>query len=265
MIKQISIEDNQQILEIECVACRKYNYISLETYLLLKRDYEMPVMKPINLKLPSDLNVLIVSMERCGISWVARVISMLHEKTFGKAIHFNPEKISAVQATRTRFPVIKGWNNVYDVNPLDVLKTKDNGEQYDKVLIVKRKLKTIQAVHEIYYPDYLGEDQKVKWREKDVELYDLVYNQEIDDPRCMTVNLEDLNNYTVATFNELMDFFNFPEVGRPIIVPILAPERNSEAYTSILAKGQPLIERLNKINTFYEITLDGLLQLKRGV
>ncbi len=263
MLNQVSVVDGQQILEIECINCRKYNYVSLETYLLLKKDYEMPVMRPINLKLPSDLNVIIISMERCGISWVIRELSMLHEKMFGSPISLNAEKVSFVQVTRTRFPVLEGWNNVYDVNPLDVLKTKDNGEEYDKVLVVKRKLTTIQTVHEIYFPEDTGEDYRVKCRKKDVELYDLVYGQEIDDSRCMTVNLEDLNNYTVATFNELMDFFNFPECGRPVIAPILAPERNSEAYSSILKKGQPLIKRLSTIANFYELTLDGLLQLKK--
>lgn len=261
MLKQAEYVGNVLTFEVECMVCRSYNYLSKKAYFLMKKDYDMPIMKPINLKLPSDLNVAIVSMQRCGISWVVRELNMLHERIFGESIKFFPE-VSFVEATRTRFPVIKGWIWVFDVNPLDLLRTKDNGEKYDRVLIVKRKLKTIMTVHEIYYPEDLSEDQKVKWRAKDEKIYDKVYNQEINDPRCMTVNLEDLNNYTVNTFNELMDFLNYPEYERPIIAPILAPERNSEAYSSILTKGQPLIKRLETIASFYEVTLDGLLQLK---
>ena len=263
MLKQAGYVNDELTFEVECINCRKVNTVSLKTYFHIKKDFEMPRMKPIGLKMPSNMNVMIVSMSRCGISWVVRELNMLHEKTFGKSISLRAEKVSMVEVTRTRFPVVKGWNNIYDVNPLDVLKTKDNGEKYDRVLIVKRKWETISKVHEIYYPDYLSEAQKVIWREKDKKMYDLVYGQEIDDPRCLMINLEDVNNYTVDTYNELMDFFNFPSESRPIIAPILAPERNSEAYSSILKKGQPLIERLNKINSFYEVTLDGLLQLKR--
>ncbi len=267
MLKQADYKDNKLVFEIECLNCRKYNYLSEKSYFHLRKGCKMPQISSINHRLPSEMNVIFVSMERCGISWIVRTLDRIHREMFKESIIFHPE-ISQVKATRERFKITekgilnsdgslyhKGWYNVYDVNPLDLLK-----KNYDRVIIIKREKSTLLKVHEIYYPPDLSKEQQQRFREKDLEIYDKIYEQKINDHRCLMVNLEDLNNYTVATFTKLMDFLNFPESGRPKILPVTPPERNFEAFSSILNINQPLNKRLTTMIQTFKLTQEGFLQ-----
>lgn len=254
MLKQVDKKDGKLVFEVECVNCRNYNYLSERSYFHVRKDWEMPKIRPINHKLPSELNVMIVAMERCGISWVVRILNLIHRAMFGKDIVFHPE-VSPVKATRKRFPILKDWNLVYEVNPLDVLK-----KDYDRVLIIKRDKETLMKVHEIYLPIDTSEEYRETVRRKDSEMYDKVYGNIINDPRCRTFSMEELNNYTVDTFRELMDFLNFPEEGRPQIIPTAPPERNWELFSSIMDRNQPLGKRLSAMSESFRLTREGFLQ-----
>lgn len=245
LVEQIFSEDN---IEIRCGHCRKSNFITLETYLYLKKDWEMPTIEPINNKLPKDLNVMVVSNERCGISWMAKVISQVHENMFGMPIEWNYE-VSKVAARKKHLPLITGWNTVNDVNPILLIE-----RGYDRVLIVQRDLLTLLKVQTVYCHNEL---EYIRAREESllrkIERYwNLVNGKEINHPRCLKIRLEDLNNYTVVTFHEILDFLTFPTFGRSVMIPISPPERNWEAYSSILPKEHELCKRLQEIDEVYK-------------
>lgn len=254
LLKQADYIKDQLIFEVECLNCRKYNYLSLEAYLSLKKDYLMPKVRPINNKLPYEMNIMVVSLERCGISWIGKTLSDIHEDMFGIAIEWNYE-VSKVMATRNRFPIMEGWNSVYDVDPQILV---DRG--YDRVLIIQRDLEELLRAQKLYcYDEIMLSDKGLinthheKVLERRIkEYWDLLYGKNINHQKCLKVRLEDLNNYTVATFEKIFDFLNFPEVGRPKIIPVSPPNRNWEAYSSILPQGHQLCKRLDRIEKEYK-------------
>lgn len=255
MLKQADYKGNEFVFEVECGNCRQYNYMNKKLYLLLKKDWELPKLQSPNIKIPSEMNVIINSLERCGISWIIRSLSQYHKSMFGKDILFTPE-ISSLIATRSRFPLPQRWNNVYGVDPYDLLK-----RGYDRVLVVQRDIKTQEWVDRIYYAqEGLSEDFIENLIKKMKKEYDLVYQNGIKDPHYLKVRLEDLNNYTVDSFTKLMDFFNFPKRDRLPIIPITPKERNWESYSSILPSDQKLVGRLKKVENIYKISKDGFLE-----
>jgi hypothetical protein len=57
-------------------------------------------------------------------------------------------------------------------------------------------------------------------------------NKQIDDNRYFEFNIdEDWDNFTQFTFNKLLDFLEFPEKDRPLIIPVKV-DRNFEAYSN---------------------------------
>ena len=251
LLKQVVQEDNELIFEVECLNCRKYNYISEETYFHLRKDWIMPTIQPINNKLPSEMNVIFVSMERCGISWIIRTLSDVHEEMFGIPIMFETKKnteISYVVATRDRLPLPLKWNNVYNVDPQRLVdKIDPNGNKYDRVIIIQRDYETMIKVHELYFnEEWTGKQRETAMR-KTKEHYQLVYGREVNDYRCKKFQLEDLNNYTIASFTEMLDFLNFPLIGRPTMITINPSERNWQVYSSVLSKGHEVCNRLQII------------------
>jgi len=253
LLKQAIDSNGELFFDVECVnlECRLHNWISKENYLYLRRDYIKPYLPKLNNKLPYELNTIFVSQERCGISWIIKILSNIHESMFGIPIEFVTKKnteISALIATRNRLPLPKKWNNVYNVDPQALLNKKDPDEnQYDRVVIVQRDHDTMIKAHELYFNvEWTGEQRETAMR-KTEEHYQLVYGKEINDPRCKKFRLEDLNNYTISTFNEMLDFLNFPSFGRPIMIPINPSERNWQVYSSVLNKNQPLCNRLKEI------------------
>lgn len=246
MIKQL---DENFVIEIECMECRKYNYIDKETYFYVRKDWEMPTIQPINNKLPKDMNIIVVSTERCGISWVCKIISEIHEKMFGTCPEWNYE-ISRVDARKKHLPLPQGWNTVYNIDPQKLV-----DRDYDRVLIIQRDLKELLKAQIIYWHNelsYIGLDNE-SLLEKTKRYWNLVYGKKISSPKCLRIRLEDLNNYTVSTFNEILDFLNFPSFSRPVLIPISPPNRNWEAYSSVLPKGHNLFKRLEEIDEAYKL------------
>jgi len=265
MFKQFSRLNGEIICEIECLDCRKYNYVSEEFYYHIKSDHQVPLVQPINNKMPYEMNVIFVSMERAGISWIIRELSKFHEKMFGKPIIFtkNNAEISHLIAIRNRFPLPKGWNNVYNIDPQSLLDRVDpDGNKYDRIVVIHRNLKTFQNVYKIKLSqERLDPNFIEKIIRKTPEEYELVYH-EIEDPRLLRVDLWDLNQYTDACFNELMDFLNFPTHNRPPVVrtKTLPFEVLIEAYSSVWGKDFKLTGMLGRVEGIFQLTNDGILE-----
>lgn len=246
LIEQICNENN---IEIKCWKCRKSNFVSWDTYFHITNDWDMPIVQPINNKLPQDMNIIILSTERCGVSWVARVISQVHYKMFSTSPEWNFE-ISRVEARKKHLPLPQGWNTVYNVKPQALL---EHG--FDRVLVIQRDMKELFKAHMLYNRDELNNEYVAPNEEAMINqlerYYKIVYEEKINNPKYLKVHLEDLNKYTVATFNEILDFLNFPSHSRPIIVPTSPPHRNWEAYSSILPKKHELCKRLRDIDKVF--------------
>jgi len=253
LLKQAIQINNKLLLDIECLnlSCRKHNWITKEHYLFLRNDHFKPYPFKLNNKLPKHMNIIMVSNERCGISWIAKTISRIHESMFGTYPKWNFE-VSKVIARKKHLPIFKGWSTVYDTDPQKLI---DHG--YDRVLIIQRDYNELLKAHLLYEYDAVSDDHAIQneelVRNRLKKYYEIIYGKEIDNKKCLKIRLEDLNKYTIATFNEILDFLNFPSYGRPIIIPTSPPQRNWEAYSSILPKGHKLCNRLEKID---EIKID---------
>ena len=203
------------------------------------------------------MNVVILSMRRCGVSWVFEAISQVHERLFGKPLPIDYEKERAIVSHN----LLEGYTGVYDLDPKVLL---DLG--YDKILIIKRDLETMKEKHAHYqgYMEKYGSLEQMKIERpaffERIELqYNLIYNQKLNDKRILIVNLEDLNNYIYSSFNEIIEFLEFKlsfiqkiklfirilrNKIKPFIVPINPSERNWNIYSAMLPKGQELCQRL---------------------
>lgn len=266
LLRQMSVIDGIDIYEVECPHCSFKNVLTREGYLNLKDDWIMPKPKPINNKLPSEMNVIFCSLKRCGISWVIRALSEYHKKMFGVPIVFTRDnaEISQQEAKRNNRPLPQGWNNVYDLDPQTLLdKTDPDGNQYDRVVVIQRKKNTLMKAQEIYWnQENIGEVHLKKLKANSLKMYDIIYRDDITDPRYIKVSLEDLNQYPTATMNELMDFLNFPQYMRPPVVDFKPQwfERNWNAISSIYEKGFKFTKRLGRIQDHFKITKDGFLE-----
>ncbi len=249
-LKQATVGVHGELrFELECYSCGFKNSVSKKMYFKIKTDFNgMKPIEPINNKLPSEMNVMFCSLQRCGISWVIRVLNDFHEPMFGKSIPYTKEnaEISKLLATRTRFPLPELWNCVYEADPNMLVE-----RGYDRIVIVERDLEELLKVHQVYFHEDLTWQQRETMIRKIKQSWELVYNSGINNPRVIQVKLEDLNNYTKDTFNKLMDFLNFPKVGRPPIIPIPLPNRNWEAYSSLLIKDGEICNKLKGIETLY--------------
>jgi hypothetical protein len=172
---------------------------------------------------------------------------------FGEPIPYEKKnaEISTLIATRERFPLPQLWNCVYDVDPNMLLK-----RGYDRIVIVERDLEELLRVYQIYFHEDMSWKQQNTVIRKTKEQWELVYNSGIDDLRVMQVKLSDLSNYTKETFTELMDFLNFPKVGRPPIIPTPVPNRNWEAFSSLLTKDSGICDKLQGIEDIYRRNLN---------
>jgi hypothetical protein len=207
------------------------------------------------------MNVVILSMWRCGISWIGDTIKEIYRRMYGKELKINYENNRPLISHN----LVEGWHNVYDIDPKVLLALG-----YDKVLVIKRELETMELEHAKYkgyleqYDSY--EDMKVirpAFFERIRLQYDLIYNQDIEDKRMKIISLEDLNHYAHAYFNEIMEFFEFKmnlwqkikfflrvlrNKVKPFVIPVNVPNRNWSVYSGILPKGTELCNRLKYMN-----------------
>ena len=215
-------------------------------------------------RIPSEMSVIFVSMRRCGISMIIRALSDHHEAIFGTPIDYGPEnaEISYVKARGDRFPLHKRWNCVYNVDPKDLLNKIDpDGKQYDRVIRISRERDLMKLIHEVgYVQNSFIEEMKVKFRRTDEMNYHKVYDKEFDDPRFISLDLEEFNNKTKINLNKLMDFLNFPKEGRAPVLPIPV-YRSSEGYSSLILPNEVLCKPLKDNVSLFELNRNGFLQL----
>ena len=171
-------------------------------------------------------------MEAGASSLIGPIISQVHYNYTREKVFWNYE-ISRIMAIDPEYNLPKGFSSVYYVDPRALLK-----RDYDKIIILQRDKKALL--------DDICDRYKLKFNPEHVEFYekldfyyDLIYNQEIEDPRLFRVRLEDLTNYPVATYSDLFDFLGYPKKGRPLIIPLpIDPnERDWKKRSSILRKG----------------------------
>lgn len=216
------------------------------------------------------MNVIILSMKRCGVSWVGEVLAQLYKQLYGKELYINYESDRA-KVSRN---VLEGWTGVYDIDPQILLKLG-----YDKVLIVKRDLETMKEAHAHYhgYKEMYGTLDNMKESRpaffEVIELYhDLLYNQEEvkNNPKVLIVSLENLNNYTHSTFNEIVEFLDFKLSFKqkikmfvrilknqisPFVIATNPKERNWNIYSALLPKGHELCNRLKYLEKSEKIEI----------
>jgi len=79
--------------------------------------------------------------------------------------------------------------------------------------------------------------------------YDLL-NKEINHPNFLKITLNDWNCHTLQTFNQILDFLEFPKENRILVVPVkFKPEqRDFEGYScSHLAKSYEVCKNIEAI------------------
>ena len=129
------------------------------------------------------------------------IISEVHKQMYGEIRHWN-WGISRLMATTTKYYFPKGFTEVLNINPLNLLK-----RPYDKIIIIKREKEGYMKAMQIYRcPELSYEETWEKHPDfmKECEFYyDLCYNHDFEDPRFYLVDLGDLNNYTTNTWTVL--------------------------------------------------------------
>lgn len=202
-------------------------------------------------------NVIITSMELGGVGWFTSILSEIHNKMFGSPIRWNYE-ISRFEATRERRPLPKGWCTVWNARPSELV-----NRGYDKVLGLQKSLEDAIYSHTLYhrieivekyndlrdaidwimsyYPGFFGTIKR-KWLRMEVPCKHEKYKR---------FHLDALNRYTVKTFEEVLDFLEFPKEGRPMLLPVKA-YRDWESYSNVSrTKDYKLEAKVKQINSLY--------------
>jgi len=204
-------------------------------------------------------------MPRCGCSWVMETLKKIYKIMHGKDLRVHYEVNRSLASNH----LLSGINVVYDIDPKILLNLG-----YDKILIIKRDKENLEKSMAIYhgYQENYGtlENMKIErpgFFQKFDLLYDLIYNQNINDSRILIVSLEDLNNHVHEMFNKIIDFLEFKMTFRqkmrlfyhfirnkikPLVIPVHPPERDFEIYSTILSKEQKLCNRLQYLQKIRE-------------
>lgn len=182
------------------------------------------------------MNVILLSIERHGCSWVGAIISEVYKRIFNEPLYWNYE-ISRIIAIDKKYNLPKGYSTVYYINPKWLLERK-----YDKIIILQRDLNSLKEkmVH-YHFPDKNSKEIFKKYPEFEQKIefyYDIVFDESVKtDPRVHWIYLDDLNNYTVATFSLLFDFLEYPKDKRPVLIPINPKERDWNVSGTVLRLG----------------------------
>ena len=204
-------------------------------------------------------NVIITSMELGGVGWFTSILSEIHKKMFGSPIRWNYE-ISRFEATRERRPLPKGWCTVWNARPRELV-----NRGYDKVLGLQKSLEDAIYSHTLYhrievvekyndlrdaidwimsyYPGFFGTIKR-KWLRMEVPCKHEKYKR---------FHMDALNRYTVKSFEEVLDFLEFPNDERPsnaelfaIILKTWFDVKNSWVYLAeklieLIAQFRPML------------------------
>ena len=199
---------------------------------------------------PSEMNVVFVSMKRCGIGWIIHTLSRIHKKMFGNYIKFYGIPLSTtikqdfiVPEGYSRWKQFKGWSIAYNINPIKMINSG-----FDRIIVIQRDFDKLVNAYKTFFYKELEIGNLDFWDFKTFnDNYKTVYRRGIFHSKYLKVRLEDLNNNTTDTFNQLMDFLDFPKENRPILIPIAPPERYWQVYSSVLTKGHGHSDHLEDI------------------
>jgi hypothetical protein len=181
------------------------------------------------------MNVMILTMERHGCSWLGALIIEVHKQVYDEIVPMNYE-CSRIIATDPKYLLPRGYCSVYYVSPKWLLE-----REYDKIIILQKDLDLLKTdMCYYYYPEKTKEEVFEEFTEFEPQIdfyYDLIFDESVkDDPRVHWVYLDDLNFYTVATCSLLFDFLEFPRK-RPVILPVNRWDRDFRMSGTILRKG----------------------------
>ncbi len=147
-----------------------------------------------------EKNVIFLSMRRCGVSWVGDTIKLIYKNLYGKDLKIHYENDRDLISNN----LVKGWNGTYNIDPNILLNLG-----YDKIIIIKRDLDDLKQEY-AYYHGYLemyGTLDNMKEKRpaffEVIELYyKLIYEQNLEDPRVLIVDLKDLNITLIVHFKK---------------------------------------------------------------
>ena len=195
-------------------------------YLIHRRNGYVRIVKK-----PSELNVIITRLPRCGVSEIFGFIKLAHKAIFKSDLKIKHE-ISYFDVIKFDRPLVKGWNGVIGAEPQRLL---DRG--YDKVIVVSRSLKGACKSQLDYF-------RKVQTLEECISLWleDPAFipkvrkkwdrlNAVIEDPRLLIISLDQWNYQLHQTYHLILDFLEFPKEGRPHLVPVRRDPEILNAYS----------------------------------
>lgn len=212
---------------------------------MLKEWIRKIIIKRIRNSPANRLNVLIVSMSRCGTDAVGDKISEIHDAVYGVPIKWSyvedPSKATSY--------LVEGWSGIYDVNPLVALQIP-----YDKVILISRSPEELLKAQYLYYiestqmklPDWIRD----KFLATFALLYDQLYQQNIkNNPKIFELSLEQFNSHTQFILEEVCKFLEFDMKAvrkRVVIIPVQV-ERSWEVYSTNLESNQEISDTLSRI------------------
>jgi hypothetical protein len=236
--------------------------MSRGSFFALKKEITLIAQsKPqINVKIPGQMKILLISMERSGSSWVGAHMSIEHMKVYGKMPLWNHEcdrRYAVFKRVKTEDGIVtietpEGWTSVYEVNPKEALE-----KDFDKVILLQKDLESLKTdICKYNHPEKWLKEQETgvedeffgRLRKAIERDWNMMFNQEIDDPRLYKFALEDLNNFTEWEWDKLLDFLEFPERSR---CHSFAVNRNWQVYSDVLPTGMKICPRLRQLQDIH--------------
>ena len=147
-------------------------------------------------------------------------------------------------------PLPKGWNGTIGADPALLIQ-----RDYDKIIYVSRDLIELSKALAKYHRKASTIDEIIQLAINEPNFFANIkrkrdkLEKEINDPRFFRFSVEDWNNFTYQTFNDLLDFLEFPIENRPLLIPIQV-NRNWEGYSnSHLPKDTFINEKIEAIRS----------------
>lgn len=170
-----------------------------------------------------------------------------HELVYNEPLNINFEA-SYFEATRFRRPLLEGWNDVIFADPQILL---DRG--YDKVILVTRELTDLCESLALYHRGAKTPTEIINLILEEPKFFSNIQkkcekiDKDIRDPRLFKFSLNEWNHFTLQTFNELLDFLEYPKRPRLALAPIKV-NRDFEGYScSHLPKEYQVCENIEVI------------------
>lgn len=176
------------------------------------------------------MNVIITHSSRSAISEIFGYVSLAYFYHFNEPLLINFEA-NYFEATRSRRPLLEGWNDVINADPQILL---DRG--YDKVIHVNRDLLDLAESLALYHRRTKSKEDIIKLAMDEPRFFANIkkkwdkLQKEIDDSRFLRITLNEWNNFTFQTFNKLLDFLEFPKEKRPFLIPVKS-NKDFEGYS----------------------------------